>query len=138
MLECKGGPDGYFLPRCSETEAVFHSSYNKIGRKDHVEFTEELVFTNGLTKKELSSFLFKVVNCSLDLIKLLKKKMFRGRFVETCNQELAGVHSKLLVSKREQIDIIQLGIQTTLKKELKSYSEAVKKSTVESITLKKI
>ena len=46
--------------------------------------------------------------------------------------------SELLVSQREQIDILQSGIQTTLKNELKSYSEAVKKSTVESITLKKI
>ena len=54
------------------TEAVFHSLYKKMGRKDHVEFTEELVFTNGGKKKELSSFLFKVFNCSQGFIKLLK------------------------------------------------------------------
>ena len=52
-------------------------------------------------------------------------------------KELAEVQSELLVGKRDQIDILQSGIQTTLKKELKSYSEAVKKSTVESIILKK-
>ena len=45
------------------TEAVLHSLYKKLGRKDHIDFTEELVSTNGGTKKELSSFLFKVVNC---------------------------------------------------------------------------
>ena len=54
------------------TEAILHSLNKKLGRKDHIDFTEELVSTNGGTKKELSSFLFKVVNCSLDLIKLLK------------------------------------------------------------------
>ena len=31
------------------TEAVFHSLYKKTGRKDHVEFTEELVLTDGET-----------------------------------------------------------------------------------------
>ena len=54
------------------TEPVLHSMYKKLGRKDHIDFTEELVYTNGGTKKELSSFLFKVVNYSVDLIKLLK------------------------------------------------------------------
>ena len=32
-----------------KTEAVFHCLDKKMGRKDHVEFTE-LVFTNGGTK----------------------------------------------------------------------------------------
>ena len=40
-------------------------------------------------------------------------------------KELAEVQSELLVGKRDQIDILQSGIQTTLKKELKSCSEAV-------------
>ena len=86
--------------------------------------------------------MFKVVNCSVDLIKLLKSGCLELDSLKSeakhAIKELAGVQSELLVSKREQIDILQSGIQTTLKNELKSYSEAVKKSTVESITLKKI
>ena len=38
-------------------------------------------------------------------------------------KELAEVQSALLVSKRERIDILQCGIQTTLKKELKSVED---------------
>ena len=117
------------------TEAVFLSWYKKMGRKDHVQFTEELVFTNGGTKKELSSFLFKVVNCSLDLMKLLKSGCLEVYSLKSeakhAIKDLADVQSELLVSKREQIDIPQSGIQTTFKKKLKPYSEAVKKSTVE-------
>ena len=124
------------------TEAVLHSLYKKLGRKDHIDFTEELVSTNGGTKKELSSFLFKFVNCSVNLIKSLKSGCLEVDSLKSeakhAIKELAGVQSELLDSKREQIDILQSGIQTTLKNELKSYSEAVKKSTAESITLKKI
>ena len=116
--------------------------YKKLGRKDHIDFTEELVSTNGGTKKELSSFLFKFVNCSVNLIKSLKSGCLEVDSLKSeakhAIKELAGVQSELLDSKREQIDILQSGIQTTLKNELKSYSEAVKKSTAESITLKKI
>jgi hypothetical protein len=60
------------IKQISSTEAVLHSLYMKIGRKDHVEFTEELLENRGGTKKDLASFLFKVVNCSLDCIKSLK------------------------------------------------------------------
>ena len=60
------------IKQIGSTEAVLHSLYKKIGRKDHVEFTEELLENRGGTKKDLASFLFKVVNCSLDSIKLLK------------------------------------------------------------------
>ena len=102
----------------------------------------ELESTNGGTKKELSSFLFKIVNCSVNLTKLLKSGCLELDSLKSeakhAMKELAGVQSELLVSKREQIDNLQSGIQITLKNELKSYSEAVKKTTVESITLKKI
>ena len=126
------------------TEAVLHSLYKKLGRKDHIDFTEELVVvsSNGGTKKELSSFLFKIVYCSVNLIKSLKSGCLELDSLKSeakhAKKELAGVQSELLVSKREQIDNLQSGIQITLKNELKSYSEAVKKTTVESITLKKI
>ena len=51
------------VKQIGSTEAVLHSLYKKIGRKDHVEFTEELLENRGGTKKDLASFLFKVVNC---------------------------------------------------------------------------
>ena len=81
-----------------------------MGRKDHVEFTEELVSTNGGTKKELLSYLFKVVNCLQELIKLLKSGCLVLDSLKSeakhAIKELAGVQSELLVSKREQIDIL--------------------------------
>ena len=124
------------------TEAVLHSLYKKLGRKDHVEFTEELIEKNGGTKKDISSFLFKIVNCSLDCIKLLKSGCLEvdGLKLEAKSafKELAEVQSELLTNKREQIETLQTGIKTTLKTELRSYSEAVKKSNGESMTLKKI
>ena len=138
LLECKEGPISTFhqdaVKQIGTTEAAFHSLYKKMGRKDHVEFTEELVFTKGGTKKQLSSFLFKVVNRSLDLIKWVKSRCLEVDSLKHAIKELAEVQSELLVSKREQTDIIQSGIQTTLKKELKSYSEAVKNTIFKSDT----
>ena len=54
------------------TEAILHSLCKRLGQKDHEEFTEELLEKSGGRKKEMASFLFKVVNCLLDCIKLLK------------------------------------------------------------------
>ena len=53
-------------------------------------------------------------------------------------KELAEVQSELLQTKRDQIEYFQNGVQSTIKTELKSYSEAVKKSKNEQVTLKKI
>ena len=130
------------VKQIGSTEAVLHSLYKKLGRKDHVEFTEELLEKNGGTKKEMASFLFKVVNCSLDCIKLLKAGCLEVDGLKTearcALKELSDVQSELLTSKREQIESLQIGIQRTLKTELKSYSEAVKKSGGECMTLKNI
>ena len=124
------------------TESVLHSLYKKIGRKDHVELTEELLEKQLKTKKELASFLFRVVNCSLDCIKLLKSGCLEVDALKSESKsaikELAEVQSELLQSKREQIEYFQNGVQSTIKTELKSYSEAVKKSNNEQVTLKKI
>ena len=124
------------------TESVLHSLYKKIGRKDHVELTEELLEKQLRTKKELASFLFQIVNCSLDCIKLLKSGCLEVDALKSESKsavkELAEVQSELLQSKREQIEYFQNGVQTTIKTELKSYSEAVKKSNNEQVTLKKI
>ena len=124
------------------TESVLHSLYKKIGRKDHVELTEELLERQLKTKKELASFLFKVVNCSLDCIKLLKIGCLEVDALKSESKsavkELAEVQSELLQSKRDQIEYFQNGVQSTIKTELKSYSEAVKKSKNEQVTLKKI
>ena len=130
------------VKQIGSTEAILHSLYKKLGRKDHVEFTEELLEKSGGTKKEMASFLFKVVNCSLDCIKLLKTGCLEVDALKSeakyAMKELADVQSELLTSKREQIVSLQSGIQKTLKTELKSYSEAVKKSSGECMTLKNI
>ena len=126
------------------TESVLHSLYKKIGQKDHVELTEELLERQLKTKKELASFLFEVVNFSLDCIKLLKSGCLEVDALKSESKsaikELAEVQSELLQSKRErdQIEYFQDGVQSTIKTELKSYSEAVKKSKNEQVTLKKI
>ena len=130
------------VKQIGSTEAILHSLYKKLGRKDHIEFTEELLERSGGTKKEMASFLFKVVNCSLDCIKLLKTGCLEVDALKSeakyAMKELADVQSELLTSKREQIESLQSGIQKTLKTELKLYSDAVKKSSGESMTLKKI
>ena len=48
------------------------------------------------------------------------------------------MQSELLQSKRDQIEYFQNGVQSTIKSELKSHSEAVKKSKNEQVALKKI
>ena len=55
-------------------------------------------------------------------------------------KELAEVRVSycLPLCKRDQIEYFQNGVQSTIKTELKSYSEAVKKSNNEQVTLKKI
>ena len=124
------------------TESVLHSLYKKIGRKDHVELTEELLEKQLKTKKELASFLFKVVYCSLDCIKLLKSGCLEVDALKSESKsaikDLAEVQSELLQCKRDQIEYFQNRVQSTIKTELKSYSEAVKKSKNEQVTLKKI
>ena len=123
------------------TESVLHSLYKKIGRKDHIPLSEELVEKCG-NKKELASFLLKVVNCSLDCIKVLKSGCLEVDALKSeakcAIKDLAEVQSELLQTKREQIELFQNGVQATIKTELKSYSDAVKKSSGESVTLKNI
>ena len=95
-----------------------------MGQKDHVEFTKELLEKSGGTKKEIASVLIKVMNCSLDCIKMLKTGCLE---VDALTSELkyamkglADVQSELLTSKREQIVSLQYSIQKTLKTELES------------------
>ena len=113
------------------TESVLHSLYKKIGRKDHVLFTEELLENKGGTKKELASFLFKVVNCTLDCISILKSGCLEVALKSEARcaiKDLAEVQSELLDSKREQINALQASVQTTIKSEMKSYCDIAKKS----------
>ena len=103
------------VKQIGSTEAVLHSLYKKIGRKDPVEFTEELLENRGGTKKDLASFLFKVVNCSLDCIKILKSGCLEVDALKTESKcaikDLAEVQSELLTSKREQIQALQNGTE---------------------------
>ena len=88
------------------TEGVLHLLYKKIGRKDHVQFTEELLENKGGNKKELASFLFKVVNCLLDCIKIMKIGCLEVNDLRSegkcAIKDLAEVQSELLHSKREE------------------------------------
>ena len=91
------------------TEEIFHSLY-----------VQE-------DKPKTSWWVHWVVNCLLALIKLLKSGRLDVNSLKLeakhAIKELAEVQSELLVSKRERIDILQSGIQTTLKKELKSVED---------------
>ena len=70
------------------------------------------------------------MNCSLDSsIKLLKSGCLE---VDALKSE-----SKSAI-KRDQIEYFQNGVQSTIKTELKSYSEAVKNLYNEQVTLRKI
>ena len=53
-------------------------------------------------------------------------------------KDLAEVQSELLKCKRNQIEVIQVGVQKTIKTEMKSTSEAAWKSKGESASLSKI
>ena len=124
------------------TESELHSFYKKLGRKDHVEFTQDLIEKTGGTRKEMASFLFRIVNCTLDCVKLLKSGCLEVDALKTeskcAMKDLAEVQSELLQWKRDQIEFIQAGVQKTIKTEMKSYSEAVQKSKGESVSLSKI
>ena len=130
ILVRKGGPMATFyqdaVKQIGMTESVLHSLYKKIGRKDHVPFTEELLENKGGTKKELASFLFQVVNCSLDCIRILKSGCLEVDALKSearcAIKDLAEVQSELLHSKREQISALQASVHTTIKTEMKSYS----------------
>ena len=104
--------------RIGSTEAVLHSLYKKVCRNDHVEFTEELLENRRGTEKYLASFLFKVVNCSIDCIKILKSGCLEVDALKAESKcaikDLAEVQSELLISKREQIEALQNGIQKTI------------------------
>ena len=131
------------LKQIGSTESVLHSLYKKLGRKDHVEFTEELIERNCGTKKDMASFLFKVVNCyKLDCIKPLKSGCLEVDALKSeakcAMKDLAEVQSELLKCKRDQIEFIQTGVQKTIKTEMKSYSDAVQKSKGENVTLSTI
>ena len=66
-------------------------------------------------KKDLASFLFKIANYSLDCIKLLKSGCLQVdalKIEAKCTiKDPTEVHSELLHSKREQIEVLQTGKQ---------------------------
>ena len=84
---------------------ALHSLYENLGKKDHAEFTEKLIEKNRGTKKDISSFLLKAVNCSLDCKMLLKNGCpeVDGQKLEalSARKELDEVQSELMTSKRE-------------------------------------
>ena len=124
-------------------ESALHKLYKKLGKKEpHAELTAKLIEQRGGTKIDLAELLFDLVNTTLDCVSVLKSGCLEVDVLKseakTAYKELADVQQELLTSKREQIEMFQTGVQKTLKNELKSYSDAVKKSCGESLTLKKI
>ena len=57
--------------------------YKKLNRKDHVEFTQDLIEKTGETRKEMAWSLFMIVNCTLDCDKLLKSGCFEVDALKT-------------------------------------------------------
>ena len=90
--------------------------------------------------KELAEVQSELLQSKHD-IKLLKSGCLEVNALKSESKsaikELAEVQSELLQSKHDQI-YFQNRVQSTIKTELKSYSEAVKKSKNEQVTLKKI
>ena len=124
-------------------ESVLHKLYKKLGKKgSHAILTPDLIEQKGGTKSDLSAFLFDVVNSTLDCVRVLKSGCLEVDALKseakTAYKDLAEIQQELLTSKREQIDMFQTGVQETLKNEIKTYSDAVKKSCGDSLTLKKI
>jgi hypothetical protein len=72
-----------------------------------------------------------IVNCSLDCVKLLKSECLDVNALKSeakcAHKDLVEVHGVLLHSKREQINALQARVQTTIKTEMKSYSDIVAK-----------
>ena len=124
-------------------ESALHKLYKKLGKKEpHAELTAKLIEQRGGTKIDLAELLFDLVNTTLDCVSVLKSGCLEVDALKseakTAYKELADVQQELLTSKREQIEMFQTGVQKTLKNELKTYSDAVKKSCGESLTLRKI
>ena len=69
------------IKQIGSTEAVLHSLYKKIGRKDHVEFTEELLENRGGKKKDLDPFLLELSPIAR-LTAVANRWMFGGRCIK--------------------------------------------------------
>jgi hypothetical protein len=104
--------------------------------------TANLIEQKGGTKIDLPAFLLDLVNTTLDCVRALKIGCLEVDALKseakTAYKDLATIQQELLTSKRGQIEMFQTGVQKSLKSEMKTYSDAVKKSCGDSLTLKKI
>ena len=123
-------------------ESVLHGIYKKIGKGKDFQLSGELIEKSCGSKKDISEMLCNIINASVDCVKMLKagcaevdelKSEAKGAF-----RELTEVQAELLESKSKYIEMMKTEVKNTLKTEIKSYSDAVKKTSGESITIKKI
>ena len=124
-------------------ESVLHKLYRKLGKKEpHAELTADLIESKGGNKPDLAKLVFELANVTLDCVKIIKSGCLEVDDLKSeaknALKELAEVQQELLTSKREQIEAFQHDVQKTIKNEMKSYSDAAKKSPGDSLTLKKI
>ena len=125
-------------------ESVLHKLYKKLGKKEpHAVLTADLIENKGGNKPDLAKFVFELVNVTLECVQVIKSGCLEVDCLKTeaktALKDLAEVQQELLTSKREEIEAFQNGVQETIKSEMKSYSDAVKKSPGDqSLTLKKI
>ena len=86
--------------------------------------------------------LFNMMTVSIDCIKVLQAGCAEVDLLKSESKEafkeLTEVQAELLESKTRQIEMMQTEVKNTLKTEIKSYSDAVKKASGEIITIKKI
>ena len=131
------------MSRVEAAETVLHELYSVLGKKgSNFKLTPDLIEKKGGTKDELAVFLFDFVNIAKDCMKLLKSGCVEVDALKsetkTAYKELAEVQKELLISKREQIEKVEIGVQKTLKNEMKLYSDSLKKTSGDFVTLKKI
>ena len=131
------------MSRVEAAETVLHKLYSKLGKKgSNFKLTPDLIEKKAGNKDELAVFLFDFVNIAQDCMKVLKSGCVEVDTLKSetksAYKELAEVQKELLISKREQIEKVETGVQKTLKNEMKLYSDLFKKSSGDSVTLKKI
>ena len=131
------------MSRVEAAEAVLHKLHLKLGNKgSNFKLTPDLIEKKAGNKDELAVFLFDFVNIAQDCMNVLKRGCIEVDTLKSetksAYKELAEVQKEVLISKREQIEKVEIGVQKTLKNEMKLYSDSLKKSSGDSVTLKKI
>ena len=123
-------------------EGVLRGIYKKMSKGSDIQLSAEVIEKFCGSKKDISEMLFNMMTVSIDCIKVLQAGCAEVDLLKSESKEafkeLTEVQAELLESKTRQIEMMQTEVKNTLKTEIKSYSDAVKKASGEMITIKKI